>query len=374
MITLEVDGVCARGDFALDVAFEAGPGEVLGVLGPNGSGKSTLLRLLAGLEALTTGRIRLGERTIDDPVARLFTPAQQRPVGMVFQEHRLMPHLSVRDNVLLGRRWRVPGARGSRRRRGDPAWTAAWLARFELTELADRRPDQLSGGQAQRVALARALAAGADLLLLDEPLAAMDAASRLHLRTQLRGLVADFPGPVLMVTHDPIEALALTDRLLVLDGGRVAQLGTPAEVARRPATAHVAHLVGLNLYAGRLAESAPADLLGAREVRLDDGGTLVGTPVEQSLSPGDPVLVTMRPEAITVHARHPEAVSTRNLWPGAVAGMEMIQGRVRLQVDGAPAALVDVTPAAVAELRLRPGERIWLAAKAVEVEVYAAER
>jgi molybdate transport system ATP-binding protein len=96
--------------------------------------------------------------------------------------------------------------------------------------------------------------------------------------------------------------------------------------------------------------------------------------VEPTLSPGDPVLVTMRPEAITVHARHPQAVSTRNLWPGVVAGMEMIQGRVRLQVDGAPAALVDVTAAAVAELRLRPGERIWLAAKAVEVEVYAAER
>jgi molybdate transport system ATP-binding protein len=209
------------------------------------------------------------------------------------------------------------------------------------------------------VALARALATEPRLLLLDEPLAALDARTRLDVRSRLRRHLRDVDGPVLVVTHDPLEAMVLADRLLVVEGGTVVQDGSPADVARRPATQYVAQLVGLNLYAGSLA--------GDGLVRLDDGGVLHVAAPEV---PAGRVLVVLRPSAVTVHASHPGPASPRNLWRGVVGGMEQLADRVRLQVDGAPPVLVDVTAAAVAELRLEPGRRVWLSAKATETEAY----
>jgi molybdate transport system ATP-binding protein len=368
--TLRVRAVADRGDLHLQVECEVAPGEVLGVLGPNGAGKTTLLRVLAGLTPLTSGSVRLGDLVFDDVAAGTFLPPRDRPVGVVFQDYRLFPHLTVVDNVAFPAR-----ARG-RARRAARAAAMTWLDRLDLLAVAHSRPPELSGGQAQRVALARALAADPGVLLLDEPLAAMDARTRFTVRTQLRRHIGDLGGPVVLVTHDPVEAMVLADRLLVVEDGRVVQQGAPADIASRPATSYVARLIGLNLYPGRLDPRTSV-------VALDGGGTLVVTgpedepPESAAVPPGGEhtayhVLVTVRPSAVTVHTARPEHASTRNVWPGTVVGFEPLGDRVRLQVHGTPSVLVDVTPGAVAALRLAPGDPVWLAVKATETHAYPA--
>jgi molybdate transport system ATP-binding protein len=354
---LYVDIAVRRGVFRLDVAITVAPGEVLGVLGPNGAGKTTLLRALAGLVAVTEGSIRLGDTVLDDVSTDTFVPAEHRPVGLVFQDYRLFPHLSVRDNVAFAARSRGAG-RSDARRHAD-----VFLGRLDLTGLARRKPDELSGGQAQRVALARALAADPAMLLLDEPLAALDARTRLEVRAELRRHLKGFGGPVLLVTHDPLEAMVMTDRLMVIEEGRVVQHGTPAQVARRPATQYVARLVGLNLYPGTLASADGT-------VQLSAGGRLSAAPGDPLPAAGSDVLVALRPSAIALHTERPGHGSPRNVWAGTITGLELLADRVRAQVAGDPDALVDLTPAAVAELGLCPGLEVWLSAKATEVDVY----
>src|SRR5512135_933963 len=249
-----------RGTFVLDVEVCADQGEVLAVLGPNGAGKTTLLRVLAGLLPLSAGQVRLDGDVLDDPAAGVFVPPETRPVGVVFQDYLLFRHLSARDNVAFGLRCRGRH-RAEARRAAD-----GWLARLGIAELADRRPAALSGGQAQRVALARALAPGPRLLLLDEPLAALDPGTRSQVRAELRRHLVAYGGPSLVVTHDPVDAMVLADRLLVVEDGRLAQQGPAAEVARRPRTGYVARLVGLNLFRGH---ARPG------RVHLDGGGALV---------------------------------------------------------------------------------------------------
>ncbi|HEX5332988.1 MAG TPA: ABC transporter ATP-binding protein [Cellulomonas sp.] len=365
---LRADVVVERGGFRLDAAFAVAPGEVLAVLGPNGAGKTTLLRSLAGLGALTDGSIVVGADTWDDARAGVFVPAVDRAVGLVFQDYRLFPHLDVLDNVAFSARARGAGRAQARRD------AAGWLARMDLSALARSRPGSLSGGQAQRVALARALACEPQLLLLDEPLAALDARTRLEVRGELRRHLAAFGGPSILVTHDPLEAMVLADRLLVLEAGRIVQEGAPADVARRPATDYVARLVGLNLYTGTMTDRA------TRRVDLDAGGVLYaaghGQDADDEDAPaadqaGTDMLVVLAPTAISIHTSRPDAGSPRNTWTGVVAGLELLTDRVRVAVDGTPSALVDITPAAVAELRLAAGQRVWLTAKATEVIAYA---
>jgi len=357
---LEVHAGVDRGPFRLDVAFTVAPGEVLGVLGPNGAGKTTLLRALAGLDALTDGHIILDGHTLDNADQDTFVAAHHRPVGVVFQNYRLFPHLNVRDNVAFAAR-----AQGQRRRTARHQ-AEHWLTHLDLAAYADRKPRQLSGGQAQRVALARALAAEPALLLLDEPLAALDARTKLDVRTTLHHHLTDFAGPALLVTHDPLEAMVLTDRLLVIENGRIVQHGTPAEVARRPATAYIARLMGLNLYPGTLRPDAST-------IDLDEGGTLIATtdhPAGHPAPTATPVLVALRPTAIAVHTTRPEHSSPRNTWAGTVAGLELLTDRVRIQVHGPPSALVDVTPTAAADLDLTAGAPVWLSTKATDLDVY----
>ncbi len=354
---LELAVIVRRGAFTLAVATSVAPGEVLGVLGPNGAGKTSLLRALAGLTAVTEGSIRLGDLVLDDAATGAFVPAERRPVGLVFQNYRLFPHLDVRDNVAFSAR-----SRGTNRRHAR-LHADRYLQQLDLTSLASHKPNQLSGGQAQRVALARALAADPGLLLLDEPLAALDARTRLEVRTELRRYLVDFPGPVLIVTHDPLEAMVMTDRLLVIEDGHVVQHGTPAEVARRPATQYVARLVGLNLYSGTLASDDGT-------VRLAAGGSLTAAPGTPLPAAGSELLVAVRPSAIALHTERPDHASPRNIWAGTITGLELLADRVRAQIDGRPDALVDLTPAAVADLELRPGQHVWLSAKATDVDVY----
>ncbi|MDX3215304.1 ABC transporter ATP-binding protein [Streptomyces sp. ME02-6991-2B] len=336
--------VVDRGAFRLDVALTAAPGEVLALLGPNGAGKTTALRTLAGLTPLTGGHLRL------DGAALEGTPPENRPVGVVFQDYLLFPHLSALDNVAFGPRCHgVPKARAR-------AEAAAWLDRMGLAEHAAARPRRLSGGQAQRVALARALATRPRLLLLDEPLAALDARTRLEVRSQLRRHLADFEAVAVLVTHDPLDAMVLADRLVVIeDGGRV-QEGTPADIARRPRTDYIAHLVGLNLYRG-LAEG--------HTVRID-GGPAVTTTEELS----GPAFVAFPPDAVTLHRERPAGSSARNLWHGRVVGLASHGDRIRVDVRGDLPLTADLTTVATAELGLRPGTEVWATVKAAQTHAY----
>lgn len=358
---LHLHGQVRRGRFDVEVDLDARPGEVLAVLGPNGAGKSTLLRAMAGLTPLASGRITLDGLTLDDAGTGVFVVAQERPVALVFQDQRLFPHLTAADNVAFAAR-----SRGTDRATAR-AGAVHWLDRLGLAHLADRRPRDLSGGEAQRVALARALASEPRALLMDEPMSALDSRTRVEVRGELRRHLRTFAGPVVLVTHDPLEAMILADRIVVVEDGRVVQQGTPSDVARHPRTDYVARLVGLNLYAGAFDASSG-------RVTLDGGGQLVTTAASESapgVAHGDRALVVLRPSAITVHTDHPGPGSPRNVWAGRVVDLELIADRVRVQVSGEPDALVDLTAAAVAELDLRPGCPVWLSAKATETEAFA---
>src|SRR5205807_1596481 len=247
------------GRFDLDVELAVEPGEVAALLGPNGAGKTTVLRALAGLLPLAEGRVVLDGQVLEDTASRIHVAVERRPIGMVFQEYLLFPHLSVLENVAFGLRSRGVGRAAARRA------AAAWLERLGLPTVADARPSTLSGGQQQRVALARALATDPRMLLLDEPLSALDVSVRAEVRRDLRRHLREFPGVNLLVTHDPLEAVALADRLIVLEGGRVLQTGTPAEVTEHPRSPYVADLVGVNLLRGR----ASGDV-----VEVEGGGRL----------------------------------------------------------------------------------------------------
>ena len=341
--------VVTRPRFCLDVEIAVMPGEVVALLGPNGAGKSTTLQALAGLVPLSSGAVHLAGRCLDDPACGVLMPTAQRRVGMVFQDYLLFPHLSALENVAFGLRATGTPRASARARAQD------WLERMGLAEHARARPRELSGGQAQRVALARALATGPGLLLLDEPLAALDAGTRAQVRSDLRRHLADFAGCTLLVTHDPLDAMVLADRLVVVEAGRVVQTGPPAQVARAPRTDYVARLVGLNLYRGR------AD---GPHVRLDAGGRL-----ETAASSSGEVLVTVRPSAVALHRGPPEG---RNCWQGRVTGLEQHGDTVRVAVQGDPDVLADVTTAAVAELDLHTGAPGWVSVEATELHVAPA--
>jgi molybdate transport system ATP-binding protein len=328
----------------VDVAFTVADGEVLGLLGPNGAGKTSALRALAGLEPLADGHVTLDGEDLTG------LPPEDRYVGVVFQDYLLFPHLTALDNVAYG--LRAGGMRKAAARRD----AAGWLEQVGLSDHAGHRPRQLSGGQSQRVALARALAARPRLLLLDEPLAALDAGTRLVLRTDLRRHLTSYGGPTVLVTHDAVEAMVLTDQLVVLEGGRIVQSGRPAEVARRPRTDYVARLLGLNLYRGTARDD---------RVSLDGGGELV-----LAEKAGGDVHVALRPSAVALHRTRPERASPRNVWAGRVAGVEAVGDRVRVAVGGRPDVLADVTTDAVTELDLAAGAEIWVSVKATELSVY----
>ena len=339
-----------RGRFVLDVDLEVAPGEVVALLGPNGAGKSTALQCLAGLVSLTAGRIRVGSTVHDEPAAGVFVPPQHRGVGVVFQDYLLFPHLSALENVAFGLR-----AAGMPRRTARQH-ARAWLDRMGLAALAAAPPSALSGGQAQRVALARALAPAPRLLLLDEPLAALDASTRMHVRSELRQHLRDFDGCTLLVTHDPLDAMVLAGQIVVVEDGGVVQRGTPAQVARAPRTDYVARLVGLNLYRGTST--------GGR-TRIAGGGQL-----HAAAAPDGPVLLTFPPSAVSLHRSRPEG-SARNTWSGHVSGLEQHGATVRVAVAAEPPVLADVTTAAVAELDLVAGQQVWAAVKATEVLSYS---
>jgi molybdate transport system ATP-binding protein len=349
-MTLQADLRVTRPGFDLHLPMRIEQGEVVALLGPNGAGKTTALRALAGLLPLTAGRIGLDGDVWDEP-PKVFRPTEHRPIGVVFQDYLLFAHMSALENVAFGLR-----ARGMDRATAH-AEARRWLESVGLAARAKTKPRSLSGGQAQRVALVRALATHPELLLLDEPLAALDAGTTIQVRGELARHLGEFEGRTLLVTHDPLDAMVLADRLVILEHGRVVQEGPPAEVAGHPKTDYVAQLVGLNLLRGR------AD---GTVVELDQGGRL--TVPEPATGP---VHLAFPPSAVGLYAAEPHG-SPRNTWPVTVRAVEQHAHTVRVQLDGPPDVLADLTAAAVAELRIMPGLKLWAACKATEIRLYPA--
>ncbi|WP_370416638.1 ABC transporter permease [Streptomyces fradiae] len=330
------------------LTLDAEPGTTIAVVGPNGAGKTTLLRALLGLTPRAHARLTLGDADVTD------LAPHRRQVAWVPQDGALFPHLSALANTAYGLR-----ARGVPRAEARAA-AQAWLDRLGVGHLARRRPAQLSGGQAQRVALARALAARPRLLLLDEPLAALDQTTRAQVRHTLRGHLADFGGVCLIVTHDPVEAVSLADRVLVLEDGRALQDASPAEVSRHPRSPWVARLLGRNAW--------PATASGAGgRLALAGGGSLVAA---DPVPAGAEVLAIIPPEAVAVHRERPGG-SPRNVWPGTVREITASGSRLRVLItsDQVPPLVAEITPQAAAELALADGAPVWTGVKATEVTV-----
>ncbi|MET8748961.1 ABC transporter permease [Streptomyces sp. NPDC004667] len=327
-----------------ELTLDAEPGTTIAVVGENGAGKTTLLRALLGLTPRAHARLRLG----DTDVTAL--PPHRRQVAWVPQDGALFPHLTALANTAYGLRARGAGRAEARHE------AQAWLDRLGVGHLARRKPAQLSGGQAQRVALARALAARPRLLLLDEPLAALDQTTRAHVRHTLRTHLAGFDGVCLIVTHDPVEAVSLADRVLVLSEGRTLQDAAPAEVTRRPRSPWVARMLGRNAWPG----TTSADGLA-----LGPGGRLV---VAEALPEGTEALAIIAPEAVSVHRERPGG-SPRNVWPGTIREITAVGSRLRVLVGSAevPDLVAEITPEAAAELGLADGAAVWTSVKATEV-------
>jgi len=348
---LQADVALRLGSLALEVQLDAAPGEIVAVLGPNAAGKTTLLRALAGLVPLERGTVTLDGVAFDDVARGIRLPPERRPIGVVFQDYLLFPHLTALENVAFGLRARGMGAREARIRAGS------WLDRLGVGEIAETKPRALSGGQAQRVALARALAIDPRLLLLDEPLAALDASARGEVRRDLKRHLASFAGIRILITHDPLEAVALADRLVILERGRVVQTGSPAEVTRRPRSRYVADLVGVNLLRGTATWG---------HVALPGGASL------QSADRVDgEVFAVIHPRAVALHRARPEG-SPRNVWRGRASALDFQGDRVRVGVEGEMPIVAEVTPAAVRELDLAEGGEVWVSVKATEITVYPA--
>lgn len=342
--------VVTRDSFAVTAEFSLAARQTTAIVGPNGAGKSTLLAAIAGLVPVVSGHIAIAERTVDDPAGGVFVPSKNRRVGVVFQDHLLFPNLSVLDNVAFG--LRASGASRAAAR----AQAAEWLERDDLGGLGARRPDQLSGGQAQRVALVRALATEPDVLLLDEPLSALDVEAKTFVRSQLSARLRDFEGAVLLVTHDPVDATLLADHMLVLEDGQIVQAGTPTEVRRQPKTSYIAAFAGLNHL--RAEANAGHIAVGGTDALLQSADRTVS---------GE-VLVAIAPSAIALHRDRPSG-SPRNVWSTQIAAIEEFGDVRRISLGGPIELAADLTPGAVESLGLDVGQEIWASVKATEVRL-----
>lgn len=379
-------------DRDFDVELEVPAGEVLAVLGPNGAGKSSLLDIVAGLTVPDSGAVRLGGRALTDTAAGIAVPPHRRGVALLAQDALLFPHLTVVANVAFGPRSR--GMRG----RAATALARDWLRAVDADEFANRSPGSLSGGQAQRVALARALAVHPEILLLDEPMAALDVTAAPAMRALLRRVLRDSgdradtggsrspgadsekavgqsialpearPTATILVTHDIIDAVTLADRVAVIEDGRVIESGPVTTVLARPRSRFAARIAGVNLILGTAASGGSAGL-GA----VTEGAAEVFGKSEGDWPIGGHAAAVFSPVAVAVHIEHPEG-SPRNVFRVRVSELEDRGGLVRVRaLDGPGAAAglaADLTPAAVAQLGLAPGMDVYFAVKATEVDVY----
>ena len=345
-----------RGEFELELALQARGGSTTVIVGESGAGKTSVLRLAAGLDRPVTGRIVLDGEVYTDTAADIHVPPWRRSVGYVSQDYALFPHLSVAENVAFG--LRAAGVRSGEIR----TRVARVLERTGIAELARRKPSTLSGGQQQRAALARALVLDPRLLLLDEPLAALDLQTRRKVRGELRRLLRELETTTLYVTHSPIEALLFGDHIVVLEGGRISQVGDRDELLRHPRSRYVAELVGTNFFAGRATATGVA-----ATVRTADGDLAIS----RAEDPAD-LFVTVNPRDITLHTQRPEG-SAQNVFAGPILELapEPPGGeRVRVVLGTRPPLVAEVTREAVASLGLAEGITVHASFKATGIRAY----
>jgi molybdate transport system ATP-binding protein len=349
---------------ALDVALPAG--SILVLFGPSGAGKTTVLRQIAGLERPDAGTIRFGDEVWCEVAGRQWRPPQERRVGVVFQEPTLFPHLSVRDNIRYGIRpgsdGGLTGVRMGVRPPSDPVEKIATM--LGIADLKNRRPRSLSGGEAQRVALARALAPGPQLVLLDEPFAALDAPTRARLRRDIRTLLQTTGTPAVLVTHDRTEALAMGDSVAVMIGGRVRQTGPISDVFSRPADVDVAASLGIEaVLPARVTESVG----GLLTVVVANVALHVAE--RDPIAPGSDVYVCIRAEDVTLEMRSPGQASTRNHLVARVVAITAEGPIDRVALDcGFPLDAL-ITRRSREELNLAPGAQVAAAIKATSVHL-----
>jgi molybdate transport system ATP-binding protein len=338
-------------DRDVEVDLDVGDGQTVAILGPNGAGKSSVLATIAGTLQPDRGHARLGDTTLFDLTeGRTWMRSHQRDVALLAQDPLLFPHLSVLDNVAFG-----PRAHGIDRETSR-ATARHWLDEVNAEALADRRPAELSGGQAQRVAVARALATDPALLLLDEPMAALDVTVVPAMRQLLRRVLTD--RSAIVVTHEVLDALLLADRVVVMDEGRIVEQGPTKEVLARPRSAFGASLAGLNLISGSAVDGGIVTLDGRRIEGM-------ATP---AIANGTATVAVFDPAAVAVHLERPGG-SPRNVFAAVVQELEPRGSQVRVRTADASA---DITMPAVAELDLFPGTEVFLAVKASEVSLYPA--
>lgn len=354
--TLSVDVTVRRGAFEVRAAFEAPAGRTTAVLGPNGSGKSTLLAAIAGLVGPADGRIVLGDTVMDDAASGIGVRPEERPIGVVFQDLLLFPNMSALENAAFPLRARgVPKRDALDRAR-------RLLERLGVAQRSAAHPRDLSGGEAQRVALARALVAEPALLLLDEPLSALDVGTRVRVRELVRDELERFPGARVLITHDPVEAMMLADRLVLLEDGRVTQVGSPEQIRTHPRSRYAADLVGLNAFHGRLEPVRD----GTFRLVTGDGDVVVPRPDEDL---GGGVVGILRPSDITLSIDRPGG-SARNAFRGRVTSVAIEGERARIRLSTSPPLVAEVTLGSVERLGLRTGTEVWASFKAVEVELF----
>jgi molybdate transport system ATP-binding protein len=344
----------------LDVDFSCGPGEVLAIFGPSGSGKTTILRSIAGLHRPADGVIRSGDATWTDTAAGAFAPPHQRAVGFVFQEYALFPHLTAAGNVMtaLGHR-----PRAERRARAEQL-----LAQVHLSSHVDRRPAELSGGERQRVAVARALAREPEVLLMDEPFAAVDRDVRRRLQDEIDTIRRAIDVPLILVTHDFDDVVRLATHLLILEKGRGVGLGLLTDLTSRPDLPWVRNAVGL----GSVFDAAVSRLLPARglvELRVGNATLLAS---DRLLTEGARVRVRIPAREVILAVRPPEGVSLHNVLPGTVANVHLdpaFEHAIVQVAVGDLLLLAEVTRDAVTTLGIAPGGSIHALVKSVSIEL-----
>ncbi len=342
----------------IDLEFTVPAGAVVALLGANGAGKSTALHVIAGLVRPDAALVRLGDRVLTDTSAGVDVPTHARRIALLMQEALLFPHLDVTANVAFAARGGGTGRRVAR------AHALGWLREVGADDLADRRPRELSGGQAQRVALARALAAEPEVLLLDEPMAGLDVQVATAMRGVLRRVLTGNRSAVL-VTHDVLDAVTLADHVVVLADGRVAEVGPTAAVLSAPRSAFAARLAGLNLVAGTI------DSDGV--LRTPAGERWHGVAPEP-LAAGAAAVAVFTPAAVAVFGEPPKG-SPRNVVEVRIAELDSHGAAIRVRsapgADRLPGIAADVTRDAAADLLLTAGSAVWFAVKAQEVALHA---
>jgi molybdate transport system ATP-binding protein len=343
----------------IDLDLAVRPGEVVALLGANGAGKSTLLSLISGLIRPDSGRITLDDEVMVDVGRGVWVPPHRRGVVLLAQQALLFPHLTAAANVSFGPRSRGAG------RKAAKAEAMRWLDAVDAGEFADRRPVQLSGGQAQRIAIARALAADPALLLLDEPMAALDVGVAPALRQLLRRVLRDTGRTALLVTHDLIDAMSLADRVVVLDAGRIVEDGPTRTVLTEPRSPFAARIAGVNLISGADDDHGLVTAAGVRVQGMRDPSCVVG----------QRAVAVFSPAAVAVHLTAPTG-SPRNHFLVTIAEIEPRGELIRLHspdiASGTGALIADITAAAAADLDLVPGKQVYYAVKATEVQIYPA--